>query len=110
MTTKNASAAKTVVAAALASALAMASAAAPALAATATTVPEEVPIVAQSCSSDWAVDAAVVASPVDWGDVDHVDWYYDADSDDYVVTVTSWWGDWWEVRVDAATGNAWCIF
>ena len=110
MTAKNASTAKSVVAAALASALAMASAAAPALAATATTVPEEVPIVAQSCSSDWAVDAAVVASPVDWGDVDHVDWYYDADSDDYVVTVTSWWGDWWEVRVDATTGNAWCIF
>ena len=109
MTTNKNNTAKSIVAAALASALAMASAAAPALAATAT-VPEETAIVAQSCSSDWAVDAAVVASPIDWGDVSSVDWYYDADSDDYVVTVTSWWGDWWEVRVDAQTGNAWCIF
>ena len=108
MTAKN-NTAKSVVAAALASVLAMGAAAAPALAATAP-IPEETAIVAQSCSSDWAVDAAVVASPISWGDVDHADWYYDADADDYVVTVVSWWGDWWEVRVDAETGCAWSIF
>ena len=101
--------AKSIVAAALASALAIGAAAAPAMAAT-VTVPEETPIVAQSCSSDWAVDAAVLASPIDWGDVSSVDWYYDAGTDDYVVTVVSWWGDWWEVRVDAQTGCAWSIF
>ena len=114
MTTKNAkSTAKSLVAAALAAALAAGGAVAPALAAEATGPAPEAPdvaLVAQSVSSDYAIDEAVAATPLTyWDEVDSVDWYYDPGSDNYVVTVYSVYGNWWEVWVNATTGIAWQI-
>ena len=107
--------AKSIVAAALAAALAAGTAVAPALAAETTSpAPEaqaQTALVAQSVSSDYAVDAAVAATPLTyWDEVNAVDWYYDAGSDDYVVTVYSVYGTWWTVWVDATTGSAWSIY
>ena len=109
MTTKNT--AKSLVAAALAAALAAGTAVAPALAAeSAAPAPEpEVALVAQSVSSDWAIDEAVDASPLYWGEVGSVDWYYDCVTDDYVVTLYSIYGGSYVVWVDATTGAAWQI-
>ena len=99
--------AKSIVAAALAAALAAGTAAAPALALAAPNVEEApVAIVAQSVGSDDAIASAVDASPLTWCDVAGVDWYYDCGRDDYVVTLTSTWGDVWVFWVDAATGVA----
>ena len=99
--------AKSIVAAALAAALAAGTAAAPALAFAAPNVKEApVAIVAQSVGSDDAIASAVDASPLTWCDVAGVDWYYDCGRDDYVVTLTSTWGDVWVFWVDAATGVA----
>ena len=113
MTTKNVkSTAKSLVAAALAAALAAGGAVAPALAAEATGPAPEAPValVAQSVSSDYAIDEAVAATPLTyWDEVESVDWYYDASSDNYVVTVYSVYGNWWEVWVNATTGIAWQI-
>ena len=99
------------VAAALAAALAAGTAVAPALAFPAPeAASEDVAIVAQSVGSDDALNSAMDACPICWGDAASVDWYYDCGSDDYVVTITAYWGDSWVVWVDAATGVAYAIF
>ena len=110
MTTK--STAKSIVAAALAAALAASTAVAPALAAEAAApAPEaQTALVAQSVSSDYAVDVAVAASPIYWDEVSAFDWYYDCGTDDYVVTLYSVYGGYYVVRVDATTGCAWSIY
>ena len=108
MTTKNT--AKSIVAAALAAALAAGTAVAPALAAEAAPAPEApIAVVAQSVSSDYAIDVAVDASPLYWSEVSSIDWYYDCGTDDYVVTLYSVYGGWYTVWVDATTGAAWQI-
>ena len=108
MTTKNT--AKSIVAAALAAALAAGTAVAPAFADEAAPAPEApVAVVAQSVSSDYAVDVAVDASPLYWSEVSSIDWYYDCGTDDYVVTLYSVYGGWYTVWVDATTGAAWQI-
>ena len=109
MTTKNT--ARNLVAAALVAALATGATAAPALAAEASApAPEpEVALVAQSVSSDYAIDVAVDASPLYWGEVSACDWYYDCVTDDYVVTLYSVYGGSYVVWVDATTGIAWQI-
>ena len=109
---KNAAAktATTICAAALAAALACGMAAAPALAAeSAAPAPEAPALVAQWCTSDYAVDVAVDASPLYWGEVSSYEWYYDGATDDYVVTLYSIYGGWYTVWVDATTGIAWQI-
>ena len=99
--------AKSVVAAAIAAALAAGSVAGTALAApAATTEQAPVALVAQSVGSDDAIASAIDASPLCGCDVAYVDWYYDCGRDDYVVTLTSYWGDVWTYWVDAQTGVA----
>ena len=100
--------ARGIVAAAIAAALAAGTAAAPALALAAPDNDGEAPVavVAQSVGSDDAIASAVDASPLTWCDVAGVDWYYDCGRDDYVVTLTSTWGEVWVFWVDAATGVA----
>ena len=108
MTTKNT--AKSIVAAALVAALTTGMTAAPALAAEAAPAPEApIAVVAQSVSSDYAIDVAVDASPLYWSEVSSIDWYYDCGTDDYVVTLYSVYGGWYTVWVDATTGAAWQI-
>ena len=112
MTTKNT--AKSIVAAALVAALATGATAAPAFAAEAAAPAPEAPnaavaLVAQSVSSDYAIDAAVDASPLYWYEVSSYDFYYDACTDDYVVNLYSVYGEWYTVWVDATTGAAWQI-
>ena len=99
--------AKRIVAAIAAALAAGTAAAAPALALAAPKDEQDaVTIVAQSVGSDDAIASAVDASPLTWCDVAGVDWYYDCGRDDYVVTLTSYWGDVWTYWVDAATGVA----
>ena len=109
MTAKNT--AKSIVAAALAAALATGMTVAPAFASEATGPAPEAPIamVAQSVSSDYAIDVAVDASPLYWSEVSSIDWYYDCGTDDYVVTLYTVYGGWYTVWVDATTGVAWQI-
>ena len=109
MTTKNT--AKSIVAAALVAALTTGMTAAPAFAAEAAAPAPEAPVamVAQSVSSDYAIDVAVDASPLYWSEVSSIDWYYDCGTDDYVVTLYSVYGGWYTVWVDATTGAAWQI-
>ena len=107
MTKKNATQA---VAAALAAALAAGSFAAPALAFPAPEAAGDgVAIVAQGVTDQDAINAAVDRSPLYWDDITCVECYYDAESDDYVVTLTAFTGVKWFVRVDAATGVAYSI-
>ena len=105
---KSTTSAAKAVACALACALSAGACALPA-AAMADTLPEGPAVVAQSVGSDDAIDAAVDYSPLYWADVASVDWCYDCARDDYVVTLTAWWGDAWVVWVDAATGIAYAI-
>jgi hypothetical protein len=99
--------AKSIVAAAIAAAIAAGTAVAPALAAPVpTTEDATVAIVAQSVGSDDAIASAIDASPLYGCDVAYVDWYYDCGRDDYVVTLTSYWGDVWTYWVDAQSGVA----
>ena len=112
MTTKNtAKTAKNLVAAALVAALATGATATPAFAAEAAAPAPEpaIALVAQSVSSDYAIDAAVDASPLYWYEVSSYDFYYDACTDDYVVNLYSVYGEWYTVWVDATTGAAWQI-
>ena len=110
MTTKNAKGKPmSLVAAALAAALTAGTAVAPALAEP-VAGEQQVAIVAQSCDSDYAVDEAVAATPLTyWEEVSCVDWYYDAGTDDYVVTVYSVYGTYWTAWVDATTGIVWQV-